>query len=301
MTVSHDARTFITQRSDAEHFEYCNLKLASRNPRYLIMATIRTSDAQLFYEVSGDGPSLVLLHPFPLNHNFWAAVAEQLASRYRLIIPDLRAHGASELGNGPATMRKLADDLARICREEKAGGAAFVGVSVGGYLLFEFWRRYRDQVAALVLANTRAGPETPESKAVRLQGADRVLREGTAGFIQEMLSKLLSPATRTNCPDIVDAARKMMQAMSPEDVAGVQRGMAERPDSVATLGSISVPTLIIAGADDTVPFGEFELMRQGVSGSELRVIPGAGHYAALEKPEEFGGLLRKFLEKMPRR
>ena len=264
------------------------------------MATIRSSDAQLYYEVVGDGPSVVLLHPFPLNHNFWTAVVAQFSSRYRVIIPDLRAHGASELGDGPATMQKLADDLALICREEKTGKASFVGVSIGGYLLFEFWRRYRERVAALVLANTRAGAETPESKALRLQVADRVLREGTGEFIEEMLSKLLSKATRTNRPDIVDSARKMMQAMSPDDIAGVQRGIAERPDSVATLATINVPALIIAGDEDSVPRSEFELMRQHIASSELRVISHAGHYAALEKPQEFGALLRGFQDKLPR-
>ena len=88
--------------------------------------------------------------------------------------------------------------------------------------------------------------------------------------------------------------------MSPEDIAGVQRGMAERPDSVATLATINVPALIIAGDEDSVPRGEFELMRQHIAGSELRVISHAGHYAALEKPEEFGALLRGFLDKLPR-
>jgi len=263
------------------------------------MPTIHSSDAELYYEVLGVGPSIVLLHPFPLNHNFWAAIAAQLSSRYRLIMPDLRAHGASELGDGPATMRKLADDLARICREKDAGKAGFVGVSIGGYLLFEFWRRYREQVAALVLANTRAAAETSESKATRLQAANQVLHEGTAGFIEEMLSKLLSRDTRANRPDIVDAARKMMQAMSPEDVAGVQRGMAERPDSISTLPTINVPTLIIAGEEDSVPMSEFELMRQKIAGSKLRGIPRAGHYAALERPEEFGRLLREFLDNLP--
>lgn len=264
------------------------------------MASILSTDAQLYYEVVGDGPSLVLLHPFPLNHNFWTAIVPQLSSRYRVILPDLRAHGASELGEGSATMQKLADDLARICREEKTSKTSFVGISIGGYLLFEFWRRCREQVAALVLANTRASAETPDSKAARLQAADRVLREGTAGFIEEMLSKLLSQTTRTNRPDIVDAARKMMQAMSPDDIAGVQRGMAERPDSVATLATINVPVLIIAGDEDSVPQSEFELMWQRIAGSELRVIPNSGHYATLEKPAEFGALLRGFLDKLPR-
>jgi len=265
------------------------------------MATIRSIDAQLYYEVVGEGPSVVLLHPFPLNHHFWTGTVPQLSGRYRLILPDLRAHGASELGDGPATMQKLADDLARICREEKTGKASFVGVSIGGYLLFEFWRRHRGQVAALVLANTRAGAETLESKTARLQAADGVLREGTSEFIGEMLSKLLSQTTRSNRPDIVDAARKMMQAMSPEDIAGVLRGMAERPDSIAALATINVPVLIIAGDEDSVPQSEFELIRQHIPGSELRVVSHAGHYAALEKPAEFGALLRGFLDKRPRR
>ena len=265
------------------------------------MPTLHSGDAGLFYEVAGSGPDVVLLHPFPLNHRFWAPIAEQLSTRYRVILPDLRAHGDSELGDGPATMQKLAEDLARLCREEGITKATFVGVSIGGYLLFEFWRRHREHVAALVLANTRAGGETSESKAARLQAADKVLREGASGFIEEMLGKLLSQSTRGNRPDIVDAARKMMQKMSPADIAGVQRGMAERPDSTATLPTIDVPTLIIAGEEDSVPLSELELMRQRIAGSELRVISRAGHYAALEQPGEFGALLRKFLDSLPRR
>ena len=265
------------------------------------MPTFRSGDAQLSYEIAGDGPDVVLLHPFPLNRHFWDPIIPNLSTRYRVIVPDLRAHGDSELGEGPVTMQKLADDLAGLCREERITKAFFVGVSIGGYLLFEFWRRYRDHVAALVLANTRPGAETPEGKANRLQLADRVVREGTDSFIEEMLSKLLSQTTRTNRPDIADAARKMMQGMSAEDVAGVQRGMAERPDSVATLSTINVPTLLIAGEEDSIPLSEFELMRQQIPGSRLQVIPQAGHYAALEKPSEFGALLRTFFDGLLRR
>jgi pimeloyl-ACP methyl ester carboxylesterase len=218
-----------------------------------------------------------------------------------VILPDLRAHGDSERGEGPVTMQKLADDLSRLCREERISKAFFVGVSIGGYLLFEFWRRHREQVSALVLANTRPGAEMPEGKANRLQLADRVLREGTDSFLEEMLSKLLSQTTRTNRPDIADAALMMMQCMSAEDIAQVQRGMAERPDSVTTLATINVPTLLIAGGEDSIPLSEFELMRQQIPGSRLQVISQAGHYAALEKPAEFGALLRTFLDGRLRR
>jgi pimeloyl-ACP methyl ester carboxylesterase len=264
------------------------------------MPTLRSSDARLFYEVSGAGPDVILLHPFPLNHTFWKAVVDTLSTRYRVIVPDLRAHGDSELGEGPATMEKMAADLAALCREERITKAFFAGVSIGGYVLFEFWRRHREQVAALVLANTRAAAETPESRKNRLALAEKVLREGTAGFIEEMLPKVLSPLTVSNRPDIVDAARGMMRKMSPQDIAAVQQGMADRPDSVATLKTIDVPTLIVTGADDSIPLNEAELMRRNISSSRLQIIPRAGHYAALEQPEEFGRLLRGFLDAQPR-
>jgi 3-oxoadipate enol-lactonase len=256
------------------------------------MPTFRSSDAQLFYEVTGDGPPVIMLHPFPLNRHFWTPVAELLSTRYRLIMLNLRAHGDSEAGDGPATMDKMAADLARLCQEERITKAVFVGVSIGGYVLFEFWRRHREQVRALVLANTRAGAETADGRANRLAVADKVLREGTAGFIDEMLKKLMSPVTLNNRPDIVDSARHMMQQMSPQDIAAVQQGMADRPDSISTLPAVSVPTLILGSEDDSVPRAEFELMRQLIPNSQLHVIAQAGHYAALEQPEEFARLLR---------
>jgi len=117
------------------------------------MATFHSGDAQLVYEITGTGPDLVLLHPFPLHHQFWDSVLEQLASRYRIFLPDLRAHGDSEAGDGPVTMEKLADDLDRLCQEFDIRRAVFVGVSIGGYALFEFWRRHRERVGALVLAH----------------------------------------------------------------------------------------------------------------------------------------------------
>ncbi len=264
------------------------------------MPYLRSSDAQLFYDVAGDGPPAVLLHPFPLNHNFWTQVAERLSTRYRLILPDLRAHGESEAGEGAATMDKMAADLALLCREERIAKAHFVGVSIGGYVLFEFWRRHREQIHSLVLANTRAAAETPEGRTNRLALAEKVLREGTAGFVAEMLPKLVSPVTLNNRPDIVDAARQMMQKMSPQDIAAVQRGMADRPDSTATLETINVPALIIAAEDDSIPRSEFELMRQQIAGSRFNLIPRAGHYAALEQPEEFAALLRGFFDSLPR-
>jgi 3-oxoadipate enol-lactonase len=261
------------------------------------MRRIRSNDAEIAYEVLGDGAPVVLLHPFPAHHGIWLPAAQRLAQRYRVILPDLRGHGESETGDGPATMEKHAADLARICQHEDVGRAVFVGSSIGGYILFECWRQFRGRIAALVLCNTKAQADTAEGRATRLAVAEDVLRRGTTPFLEDALPKLIGATTRTNRPDLVEDARQMMQAMSPEGVASVQRGMAARPDSIATAKTITVPTLLIAGDEDvTTPVADLKLLRQQIQGAQLRVVPQAGHYAVFEQSAAVGLLLRQFCE-----
>ena len=107
---------------------------------------LRSDAAEIVYEVVGTGPPVVLLHPFPAHREFWAPVRPALETRYRLILPDLRGHGDSEIGQGPALMEKHARDVARVLDDTGIGKAAFIGCSIGGYILFEFWRRFRERV-----------------------------------------------------------------------------------------------------------------------------------------------------------
>jgi pimeloyl-ACP methyl ester carboxylesterase len=240
---------------------------------------------------------VVLLHPFPANHEFWIPVAQMLNSRYQLILPDLRGHGDSEVGEGPAFMEKHAADIARVMDDADVGRAAMVGVSIGGYALFEFWRKYRGRAAALILIDTKATADAPEARNARLQAANDVMERGTEPFIEGLLPKLIGETTRKTRPDLVETARKMMLKMSPEDISQVQRGMAARPDSIETLKTINVPTLIVAGDEDILtPVPEAELMRKHIAGSQLQLIPKAGHYSPFERPEEAGRMLRQFLD-----
>src|SRR6202007_305717 len=101
------------------------------------------------------GPPVVLLHPFPAHHGFWLPAAQALLPRYRLILPDLRAHDESEAGEGPTTMEKHAADLISVCDDAGIERAIFAGVSIGGYILFEFFRRYPERVSGLILSCTR--------------------------------------------------------------------------------------------------------------------------------------------------
>jgi len=263
------------------------------------MKQIRSDDARISYEITGEGPPVVLLHPFPANHQFWGPASRTLAQRYRLIIPDLRGHGESDAGEGPATMDKHVQDLARILKQEEVGRAPFVGVSIGGYILFEFWRKFRGRVAALVLCNTKAQADNADARAARLQSAADVLERGTEPFFAGMVLKVFAETTRRTRPDLVDGALQMMRQMSPEDVAAVQRGMAERQDSLETLKTINVPTLLITGDEDTLTgVPEAELMKRHIAGSDMRVIGKAGHYSPWEQPEEAGKILRQFVDKL---
>ena len=258
---------------------------------------IPSNDAEIVYWALGDGPPVVLLHPFPANHEFWLPVAEELAWRYRVILPDLRGHGDSEVGEGPATMNKHAADLARVMDDADIGRTPLAGVSIGGYVLFEFWRRHRGRVAALGLFNTKAPADNAEGRAARLKAAEEVMERGTAPFFETMIQRVLSPVTRETRPDLADGALRMMRKMSPADVAQVQRGMAERLDSVEILKSINVPTLIVTGEDDAMTgVNEATLMHQRITGSEMRVIPRAGHYSPWEQPGEAAKILRHFLD-----
>jgi pimeloyl-ACP methyl ester carboxylesterase len=258
---------------------------------------IKSNDAEVAYWTVGDGPPIVLLHPFPADHEFWLPVAEPLATRYRVILPDLRGHGDSSVGEGPATMEKHAADITRMMDDAEVGRAPLIGVSIGGYVLFEFWRKQRGRVAALGLFNTKAPADNAEARAARLKAAKDVLDRGTEPFFEVQIPRMLSKTTMENRPDLVDGALRMMRKMSPQNLAQIQRGMADRPDSVETLKTINVPTLLVTGDEDILTgVNEAQFMQPRISGSQMRVISKAGHYSPWEQPEEAAKLLRQFLD-----
>jgi pimeloyl-ACP methyl ester carboxylesterase len=194
-------------------------------------------------------------------------------------------------------MEKCAADIAHVMDDANIGRAPLFGVSIGGYVLFEFWRKHRGRVAALGLCNTKAPADGPEARARRLQAANDVLERGTEPFFESMILKVMAKTTREMRPDLVEGALRMMRKMSPEDVAQVQRGMAARPDSIETLKTMNVPTLVVTGDEDSLTgVNEAELMRRHIPGSQVRVISKAGHYSPWEQSDEAARLLRQFLD-----
>jgi 3-oxoadipate enol-lactonase len=245
----------------------------------------------------GSGPDLVLLHAFPSCHEMWLPVAQQLAQRYRVTLYDLRGLGKTPPGADIVRMSDHAADLECVCKQAGIQKAIFAGSSIGGYILFEYWRTYRDRVRALILCDTRAAADSDEARATRLKAAEEVLQKGTTQFIETNLQKLLGESTRRNRKDIVDATRNTMRLSTPAGIAAVQRGMAERPDSTATLATINVPTLLLCGEEDTItPPVEMRAMQVRIAGSTFVPLPRAGHLAVFENPAESTKAIRNFLD-----
>jgi pimeloyl-ACP methyl ester carboxylesterase len=249
----------------------------------------------LAHDDLGAGRPVLLVHGFPLSRRLWAPQVAELSSRWRVISPDLRGHGASPATGGAYTMAHHAADLIALLERARTGPVAFVGLSMGGYVAFEVLRRRPDLVGALVLASTRAEADTDQGKERRRALASMTGEDGVAAFVEEFLPGLLSETAARERPDLVDLVRQIMVQTSPAGVTGSLLGMAERADSSGLLGSVGVPTLIVAAREDrAIPLEAAEAMHRGIPGASLARLAG-GHLVNLEHPEEFSRELVRFL------
>lgn len=256
---------------------------------------------RLFYETMGAGPNVVLLHPTPVDHRFWLSVADLLAPRYRLIMPDLRGHGQSEPGEGPITVERLARDMVNLLDHLGIYRVFWGGCSIGGYTLYEIWRSIPSRVDALAFCCAKPQADGDGGRAKRQQNIESIRQRGTQEFLGATLQSVLGPTAHRRWPNRVEEARAMMQAIPADNLIAVQQGLAARPDSVATAGTLRVPCCVIAGGEDpgSTPADMrllAEQIRNGGGSAEYHEIPDAGHFAPFEQPEEVGRMLRSFFD-----
>jgi 3-oxoadipate enol-lactonase len=259
--------------------------------------TARVRGIEMAYDDVGRGTPLVLLHGFPFDRSMWREQAGELSATCRVVAPDLRGQGGTELGcGGTATMAEMAEDVAALLDSLGVRRAAVCGLSMGGYVAFEFLRRFPERITALVLADTRPQADTDEGRRTREETARRALQEGMVPLADSMLPKLLSASTRELRPDIVSRVRGMIQGTRPEGAAAALRGMAARRDQTDLLPKVDVPTLVVVGGEDSItPPSDAEATAAKIPGSRLVVIEGAGHLSNVERPEEFNRALGDFL------
>lgn len=250
---------------------------------------------------AGRGPAVVLLHGFPLNATTWSAQREALAPDYRVLCPDQRGFGGTQLGHDEPSLDEVADDVAALLDARKLDTVVLGGLSMGGYVAMAFLRRHPERVRALVLADTRAGADTDEARANRLRIAEEVVAKGSsAQLVDEFLPKLTGPTTKATKPLVLGKLKAIVESAPPYAVAWAQRAMAARPDSFDTLRSVTVPALVVVGEEDEIsPVSDAQAMADALPEGRLVTIPDSGHMASMEAPEAFNEALRDFLAALP--
>ncbi|MDP9239497.1 MAG: alpha/beta hydrolase [Actinomycetota bacterium] len=254
----------------------------------------------LAHREAGSGRPFVLLHAFPLWSAMWDGQTAGLADRCRVIAPDLRGFGSTELGTDEPSLDAAADDVAALLDRLGLGAVVLGGLSMGGYVAMAFLRRHGDRVAGLLLADTKAEADTEAARANRERIATTLLADPESTvLIDEVLPTLLGPTSVADRPSVTEQVRSWVRAAPPPAVAWAQRAMAARPDSLPILRAVTVPALVVVGEEDTLaPPSAAQAMADAISDATLVRIPAAGHLSAVEYPTAFNHAVVGLLERL---
>ncbi|MEU1073159.1 MULTISPECIES: alpha/beta fold hydrolase [unclassified Streptomyces] len=245
------------------------------------------------YTDRGTGDALLLVHGHPFDRTMWDPQTEEFARSHRVVAPDLRGYGSAPVTPGTTLLSDFAEDVLALADRLGLGRFLLGGLSMGGQIVMECYRLFPERISGLLLADTFPAAETPAGRTARREAADRLVREGMKPYADEVLEKMVAPYA-----DAAVKARvhRMMTATDPEGAAAALRGRAERPDYRELLTTVTVPTLIVVGRDDTyTPVADAEAMHAAVPGSALVVVERAAHLPNLERPEEFNAAVRAHL------
>lgn len=259
---------------------------------------ISIGDIQLHVSDEGHGPPLLLVHGFPLDHTMWREQIRHFSGSRRVIAPDLRGFGKSDVTPGTVTMQRFADDLAKLLDALRVREpVCFCGLSMGGYIAWQFAELHRRRLGSLILCDTRAIADDAAGKRNRELVATRVLKDGPGFIADSMPEKLFSRKTHTNRAALVTETQDVIRRSPAEGVAAAARGMAARPDVSDRLGAIDVPTLVIAGAEDAIsPPEEMRRIADAIPAAQFIAVPDAGHMAPLEEPAAVNKAIEEFFK-----
>jgi 3-oxoadipate enol-lactonase len=256
---------------------------------------VLVGDTEIAFDDIGSGLPVVFLHAFPLNRTMWDPQVTALVGECRCIPIDFRGFGDST-ASPPYSVDQCADDVAAVLDTLQIERAVIVGLSLGGYVAFAMWRRHKDRVRALVLADTRATADTPETVTRRRELIALAETQGSVAVANVQIAGLFGKTTRDKRPDIYDSVHRMIAQAEVQGVVGALGAMIARPDSTATLSTIDVPTLVVVGSEDVAtPPKDARALHSAIAGSRIEILQQAGHLSNLERPAAFNTVVTEFL------
>jgi pimeloyl-ACP methyl ester carboxylesterase len=262
------------------------------------MPTATIGSTTIHYQQQGDGRAVVFLHGYPLDSRIWDQQVKGLSAVARVIAPDLPGFGRS-LPAVRFTVESMADTVHELLRQAGALPCVLGGLSMGGYIALAFARTYRNDLAGLMLIDTRADADSEQGRAARDKSIELVRSAGAEAIADQMLPKLLGDFTRRTRPDIVGRLNDILSECDPRTIEYALAALRDRPDQTPFLPDIAVPTLIVVGEHDIItPPAVAQAMRDKIAGSTLAVIPNSGHMPPMEQPADFNDAVGSFVRSL---
>ncbi len=249
---------------------------------------------RLWYADAGQGPTLLLIHGFPLDSRIWDDVVPLLTPHRRVITLDVRGFGRSD--PTPAfSMRQLAADVAGFATLQKLAPCAMAGLSMGGYILQELMTEKPELVSHLILLDTKADADAPEAQNKRIAMAQTAREKGAKPVADQMLPNLLAPQHDAG---VEKKLRDIVESQRPETIAHACIAMRDREDYVDNLSRMSIPVDIIVGEHDAISSPiMMRAMHDRLNYGRYFEIPGAGHLSPMENPRAVAEALLRTTEK----
>ncbi len=267
------------------------------------MPKVKINDIELYYETRGAGVPLVLISGLGYSLWQWHLMAPYLEDHFQVITFDNRGVGQTDKPAGPYTASMLAADTVGLLDVLGLARAAILGHSMGGFIAQAIALEYPQRVSHLILASTHFGgprhvPVTAEAMAVLSDRQSDPLTRLRNGIVIST-----APGFAERHPDLIQRWLDWRTA-NRLDADGYQAqmgiGMALVEEGAAferKLPAVSAPTLILFGAHDkVVPPANAELLANQIPGSQIHILPDAGHFFPLETPEEAAQVVIQFVQ-----
>ena len=229
----------------------------------------------------------MLLHAFPLNQVMWEGQIEALSKVAHVISLDLPGFGASQTVDGDYSLDTLAEVVHDFLRKLGHERVVLGGLSMGGYIALAYARKYPQHLQGLVLADTKASPDTPEARENRLKQVAEIDAHGLRALSTSFPRKILTAQSALNKPAMLRELEGLIAGNSVSAVRGALLAMADRPDSFDVLPGVHVPALVLVGdADETTTYADAQAMvdalppRSGVRGPAFSVCSMAARMAS---------------------
>ena len=247
------------------------------------------NDIDMFYTVRGSGRPVYLLHGLALDHSIWLEMADYYADQAQFIIPDLRGHGCTPLGNADASLEQLANDVIQLA--DHLGHQKFIlaGHSLGGYIALALAEAHPERLAGLVTVTSHARADSPDKRENRYEQVRQARLEGIKAMSEDLIERMM-PEGELALPD--EHMCEVVSTSSAEGFVNVQEAMAKRPNRLDVLRSLNCPVLAIAGGKDRILPKEIALeVAENAKQGRGVCLPEVGHLPMLEVPYTLGALL----------